>query len=55
MFPMSQDGTLCLIVSKEEEEESTADEQSSSRTNNPKYLEYSNQIHMDKYICNKNE
>ena len=21
----------------------------------PKYLEYSNQIHMDKYICNKNE
>jgi hypothetical protein len=26
-----------------------------SHKNNPKYLEYSNQIHMDKYICNKNE
>jgi hypothetical protein len=26
-----------------------------SHKNYPKYLEYSNQIHMDKYICNKNE
>ena len=26
-----------------------------SHKNNPKYLEYSNKIHMDKYICNKNE
>jgi hypothetical protein len=26
-----------------------------SHKNYPKYLEYSNQIHMDKCICNKNE
>jgi hypothetical protein len=26
-----------------------------SHKNYPKYLEYSNQIHMDKYICDKNE